>query len=140
MCRVGTKTHCGGMAKTSCGSLTDDNSSQATGNRVKTTQTLSTAYAAMSPQFRRRRRAVIIACAFGSAAAFFNMRWLAQVLLRPEGAATGLLVLRFGLIGGAAYVILETFGISPLFVLAGLLSASLAVVLEILFQLFYALV
>ena len=76
--------------------------------------------------------------AFGSAAAFFNMRWLAQVLLRPEGAATGLLVLRFGLIGGAAYVILETFGISPLFVLAGLLSASLAVVLEILFQLFYA--
>jgi len=76
--------------------------------------------------------------AFGVAAAFLNMRWLAGALLRPEGPATGLLVLRFGLIGGAAYVILETFGISPLFVLAGLLTASLAVVLEILFQLFYA--
>jgi hypothetical protein len=76
--------------------------------------------------------------AFGVAAAFFNMRWLADALLRPEGPATVLLVLRFGLIGGAAYVILETFGISPLFVLAGLLTASIAVVLEILFQLFYA--
>ena len=76
--------------------------------------------------------------AFGVVAAFFNMRWLAQVLVRPEGVATGLLLLRFGLIGGAAYVILETLGISPLFVLAGLLTVSLAVILEILFQLFYA--
>jgi len=76
--------------------------------------------------------------AFGVAAAYLNMRWLANGLTRPEGLAAGLLVFRFALVGGAAYVILETFGISPLFLLAGLLSASLAVVLEILFQLFYA--
>lgn len=75
---------------------------------------------------------------FGAAAAYWNMRWLAGTLRDPGGAATGLLLLRFGLIGGAAYAILELFGISPLYLLAGLLSASLAVVLEILFQLFYA--
>lgn len=78
------------------------------------------------------------AFAFGVIAAFFNMRWLASALSRPTAPATALLALRFGLIGGAAYVILETFEISPLFVIAGLLTASLAVVLEILFQLFYA--
>lgn len=76
--------------------------------------------------------------AFGAAAAYLNMRWLASGLREPESFAAGLLVVRFALVGGAAYVILETFGISPLFVLAGLLTAALAVVLEILFQLFYA--
>ncbi len=76
--------------------------------------------------------------AFGAVAAFLNMRWLANALLRPEGPAVGFLVLRFALFGGAAYVILETFGIGPLFVLAGLLTASVAVFFEILFQLFYA--
>jgi hypothetical protein len=75
---------------------------------------------------------------FGVIAAYVNMRWLANGLVRPEGIAAVLLIVRFALVGGAAYVILETFGISPLFVLAGLLSATLAVVLEILFQLFYA--
>jgi hypothetical protein len=75
---------------------------------------------------------------FGALAAFFNMRWLAAALARPSAPSTVLLVLRFALIGGAAYVILETFGISPLFVIAGLLTASVAAVLEILFQLFYA--
>ena len=76
--------------------------------------------------------------AFGAVAAYVNMRWLANGLLRPEGSAAVLLILRFALVGGAAYVILETFGIGPLFVLAGLLSAAIAVVLEILFQLIYA--
>lgn len=78
------------------------------------------------------------AFAFGATAAYFNMRWLAGALLKPTAPATGLLVIRFALIGGAAYVILELFGISPLFVIAGLLTASIAVILEILFQLFYA--
>lgn len=75
---------------------------------------------------------------FGVIAAYLNMRWLANGLARPEGSGAGLFVLRLALVGGAAYVILETFAIGPLFVLAGLLSASLAAVLEILFQLFYA--
>jgi hypothetical protein len=79
-----------------------------------------------------------LAFAFGNVAAYFNMRWLARALLVPTAPATGLLVIRFALAGGAAYVILETFGISPLFIIAGLLTASLAVILEILFQLFYA--
>jgi hypothetical protein len=79
-----------------------------------------------------------LAFAFGVVAAYFNMRWLAGALLRPTAPATALLVLRFALIGGAAYVILETFGISPLFIIAGLLTASLAVVLEVFLQLFYA--
>lgn len=79
-----------------------------------------------------------LAFALGVIAAYFNMRWLAGALLRPTAPATALLVVRFALVGGAAYVILETFGISPLFIIAGLLTASLAVVLEVLFQLFYA--
>lgn len=79
-----------------------------------------------------------LAFAFGVVAAFFNMRWLAGALRKPTAPATGLLVLRFALVGGAAYVILETFGISPLFIIAGLLTASGAVVLEVLFQLLYA--
>lgn len=76
--------------------------------------------------------------AFGAGAAYLNMRWLAGGLASPEGSGAGLFLLRFALVGGAAYVILETFGISPLFVLAGLLTASLAAVFEILFQLLYA--
>jgi ATP synthase I chain len=79
-----------------------------------------------------------LAFSFGVVAAFFNMRWLAGALERPTAPRTAILALRFGLIGAVAYVILETFEISPLFVLAGLLTASLAVILEILFQLFYA--
>lgn len=75
---------------------------------------------------------------FGVIAAYLNVRWLANGLARPDSFSSGMLVLRFALVGGAAYVILETLGISPLFVLAGLLTASLAAVLEILFQLFYA--
>lgn len=78
------------------------------------------------------------AFAFGVIAAYFNMRWLAGALNQPTAPRTAILALRFGLIGGTAYVILETFGISPLFILAGLLAAALAVILEILFQLFYA--
>ncbi|MBI2688638.1 MAG: hypothetical protein HYX27_20235 [Acidobacteria bacterium] len=76
--------------------------------------------------------------AFGVVAAYLNMRWLANALSKPESVSSGLLVLRYALAAGAAYVILETFEISPLFVLAGLLTAALAAILEVLFQLFYA--
>ena len=76
--------------------------------------------------------------AFGVIGAYCNMRWLANGLVRPKGVAAGLFVLRFGLVGSAAYVILNLFEITPLFVLAGLLSATVAVFFEILFQLFYA--
>lgn len=76
--------------------------------------------------------------AFGVVGAYLNMRWLANGLRSPEGSAAGLLVLRYALVGGVAYVILETFEISPLFVLAGLLTAAIAAFLEVLFQLFYA--
>ena len=72
-------------------------------------------------------------------ASFWALAALALLaLLAPAAPATGLLVIRFALVGGAAYVILETFGISPLFIIAGLLTASVAVILEILFQLIYA--
>ena len=76
--------------------------------------------------------------AFGALAAYLNMRWLANGLLHPERMAARLFLLRFLLVGGAAYVILKVFGTGPLFILAGLLSAALAVVLEALFQIFYA--
>lgn len=76
--------------------------------------------------------------ALGVAAAVLNMRWLARALSRPTAPNTGLLVLRFALFGGVTYVILELFGISPLFIIAGLLTASIGAVLEFLFQLFYA--
>lgn len=74
----------------------------------------------------------------GAAGAFLNMRWLANGLLSPSGPAAGLLLFRFGVLAGAAYAILKTFGISPLSILAGLLTASVAVVLEVIYQLFYA--
>ncbi|MBM3785841.1 MAG: hypothetical protein FJW30_15875 [Acidobacteria bacterium] len=76
--------------------------------------------------------------AIGALGAFLNMRWLANGLLAPSGPAAGLLILRFGVLAGASYAILKTFGISPLSLLSGLLTASAAVVLEVLYQLFYA--
>lgn len=76
--------------------------------------------------------------AIGAAGAFFNMRWLANALLSPKGPAGLILALRFGILGGGVYVILKIFEIAPLSILAGLLSAALAAVLEVLFQLFYA--
>jgi hypothetical protein len=66
------------------------------------------------------------------------MRWLAGGLVEPRGRAGVLFLLRIALVGGAAYVILVSLEISPLFLLAGLLTAAVAVVLETLFQLFYA--
>ncbi len=76
--------------------------------------------------------------AIGAAGAFLNMRWLANALLSPKGPAGVVLALRFGILGGGVYVILKVFEIAPLSILAGLLSAALAAVLEVLFQLFYA--
>ncbi|MFN0103350.1 MAG: ATP synthase subunit I [Bryobacteraceae bacterium] len=76
--------------------------------------------------------------AFGVIGAYLNMRWLAGGLVEPKGRAAVLFMFRIALVGGAAYVILESLEINPLFLLAGLLSATVAVVLEILFQLFYA--
>jgi len=74
----------------------------------------------------------------GAAGAFLNMRWLANALLGPKGPAGVVLAFRFGILGGSVYVILKIFEIAPLSILAGLLSAALAAVLEVLFQLFYA--
>lgn len=76
--------------------------------------------------------------ALGAIGAFFNVRWLANALLSPKGPAGVVLALRFGILGGGVYVILKIFEIAPVSILAGLLSASLAAVLEVLFQLFYA--
>lgn len=76
--------------------------------------------------------------AIGAAGAFLNMRWLANALESPKGPAGLVLALRFGILGGGVYVILKIFEIAPLSILAGLLSAALAAVLEVLFQLFYA--
>lgn len=76
--------------------------------------------------------------AIGAVGAFLNMRWLAKALLSPKGPAGVVLALRFGILGGGVYVILKVFEIAPLSILAGLLSAALAAVLEVFFQLFYA--
>lgn len=76
--------------------------------------------------------------AFGVIGAYFNMRWLAGGLVQPKGRAAALFMFRLALVGGSAYVILKFLEISPLFLLAGLLSATVAVILEILFLLFYA--
>lgn len=76
--------------------------------------------------------------AFGAVAAYFNMRWLARALESPGGNPTRLIILRYAILAGAAYVTIEIFGTTPLAILAGLLTAVLAGILEILFQLFYA--
>lgn len=76
--------------------------------------------------------------ACGVIGTYINMRWLAGGLVEPKGRSAALFMFRIALVGGAAYVILVSLEISPLFLLAGLLSAAVAVVLETLFQLFYA--
>lgn len=76
--------------------------------------------------------------AIGATGAFLNMRWLAKALLSPKGPTGLILALRFGILGGGVYVILKVFEIAPVSILAGLLSAALAAILEVLFQLFYA--
>jgi hypothetical protein len=71
-------------------------------------------------------------------AAYCNMLWLARALEKPGGNPTRLILLRYALLAGAGYVTIKLFGTTPLAILAGLLTAVLAGILEILFQLFYA--
>lgn len=54
----------------------------------------------------------------------------------PKAAGWGVLIaLRYAIVGVAAYVIVRILGITPVAVLAGLLAAFAAVVLEILYEL-----
>jgi hypothetical protein len=54
----------------------------------------------------------------------------------PKAAGWGVLIaLRYGIVGVAAYVIVRILGITPVAVLAGLLAAFAAVILEILYEL-----
>lgn len=83
--------------------------------------------------------------ALGAIGAYFNFRWLKQLVeaLGPDGQAPGrgkALVLggRWFLFGIAGYVIVKYFGISPLAALMGFLVAVGAVVFEILYELIYA--
>ncbi len=55
---------------------------------------------------------------------------------RPRLAWLG--ALRYGLIAGGAYVMMEILGIDPLSIVIGLLVMVAAVLLELLFQLVYA--
>jgi hypothetical protein len=82
--------------------------------------------------------AIATGVAFGAVAAYCNMLWLARALEKPGGNPTRLILLRYALLAGAGYVTIKLFGTTPLAILAGLLTAVLAGILEILFQLFYA--
>jgi len=63
---------------------------------------------------------------------------LAHVMAGSTAKARGwavLIALRYAIVGGAAYVIVRILGITPVAVLAGLLAAFAAVILEILYEL-----
>jgi len=80
--------------------------------------------------------------ALGSLASWFNFRWLKQVVFtlgsqraRPQTAVK--LGLRYLLLGGGAYVILKYSSVNQLAALIGLFVSAAAVIVEILFELFY---
>ncbi len=83
--------------------------------------------------------------AAGAAAAALNFRWLHQLAYaageggrRPGRGLVFFLSIRYLLFGAAAYVIVKFFEVSLVAVLAGLLVAAAAVVVEILYELIYA--
>ncbi len=81
----------------------------------------------------------------GAAASFANFRWLHQLSSslgeggrRLRRRVAWFLILRYGLVGAAGYVIVKVFGLSLPAALAGLFVAVAAVVFEILYELVYA--
>jgi hypothetical protein len=69
---------------------------------------------------------------------FELLRGLAHVMSGSASKARGwgaLIALRYAIVGGAVYVIVMILGITPVAVLAGLLAAFAAVILEILYEL-----
>jgi len=81
--------------------------------------------------------------AFGALVSWLNYRWLKQVAdavgaKAPRKRVAVVAAARYLLLGGGAYVILRFSKISKLAALAGLFIAAAAVVVEIVFELFYA--
>ena len=81
--------------------------------------------------------------AFGALVSWLNFRWLQQITESLGARAVGRRVaavaaLRYLLLGGGAYVILRFSKISRPAALAGLFIAAGAVIVEIVFELFYA--
>ena len=79
----------------------------------------------------------------GAAASWMNFRWMRRFVagLGPDGKPswfTLLFTLRYGLLAGAAYVILKYSKLSLSAMLAGLFVSLAAVVIEVLIQLIYA--
>ena len=80
--------------------------------------------------------------ALGSLVSWINFRWLKQVVFtlgseraRPQTAVK--LGFRYLLLGGGAYVILKYSSVNQLAALIGLFVSAAAVIVEILFELFY---
>jgi TRAP-type C4-dicarboxylate transport system permease small subunit len=77
----------------------------------------------------------------GSAAAWFNFRWLKRLVKALGGERTHSsfqLALRYFLFGGCGYVILRFSSIPVPAVIAGMLVLVAAIFIEILFELVYA--
>jgi len=77
----------------------------------------------------------------GSAAAWFNFRWLKKLVCALGGERTYSsfqLALRYFLFGGCGYVILRFSSIPVPAVIAGMLVLVVAIFIEILFELVYA--
>lgn len=81
----------------------------------------------------------------GALAAMLNFRWLEQVAggLDPARGArrlrwAALFGLRYVLLGAGGYVIVKVFGFSGLAILAGLLVAAAAVLVELIYELLHA--
>ena len=70
---------------------------------------------------------------------FHTFRGVAESLGGPANrraaAFAALFIMRFGLIGGAIYVIVKYLEVSPMALLAGLFAAAAAVLVEILYEL-----
>ncbi|MGB7761236.1 MAG: ATP synthase subunit I [Bryobacteraceae bacterium] len=77
----------------------------------------------------------------GSAAAWFNFRWLKRMVTALGGERTlssFQLALRYFLFGGCGYVIVRFSPIPVVSVIAGMLVLVVAIFIEILFELVYA--
>lgn len=81
--------------------------------------------------------------ALGAAASWLNFRWLKQIVdalgaARPTRKRVAVLAgLRYALLGGGAYVIIQFTSVSVTATLAGLFISVAAVIVEICFELVY---
>jgi hypothetical protein len=109
--------------------------------------TVAVALAGTAAMFFARGRGVAAGFLAGAGISYLNFELLCGLshVMAPGMAAStskgrawgALIALRYAIVGVAVYVIVRILGITPVAVLAGLLAAFAAVILEILYELIF---